>query len=147
MDHVVRHVAPADSPTWLAMRSALYTGIAQDFHLAEMGLYATADDKACLVACRADGALLGFIELSLRNVVDGCLSSPVGYIEGIYVVAEHRGCGVSRSLFDAALDWCRDHGCTEIATDAELENESAQRFHRHLGFEETYRVVQFRKSL
>ena len=59
----------------------------------------------------------------------------------------HRGCGVSRQLLQHGEQWCRSKGCTEIATDAELDNTAAQRFHEHMGFEETFRVVEYRKSL
>jgi ribosomal protein S18 acetylase RimI-like enzyme len=34
-----------------------------------------------------------------------------------------------------------------MATDAEMENEDAQQFWSDLGFEETWRIVQYRKSL
>jgi aminoglycoside 6'-N-acetyltransferase I len=87
------------------------------------------------------------IEVSLRNVVDGCLTSPVGYIEGVYIDPTQRGAGLSRRLLQYAEEWCRSMGCTEIATDAEFENEEAQRFHEHMGFEETYRIVEYRKKL
>lgn len=87
------------------------------------------------------------IEVSLRNVVDGCPTSPVGYVEGIYIDPEHRGSGLARQLLEQAEDWCRSKGCTEIATDAELDNQDAQRFHERMGFEETYRIVEYRKKL
>ncbi len=113
-----------------------------------MRWYATAPDKACWLAwTEASATPVGFIEASLRNVVDGCLSSPVGYIEGIYVVPPCRGRGAGRSLLAAAAAWCRERGCTELATDALADDESAQRFHRRMGFTETYRVVQFKKPI
>ena len=58
-----------------------------------------------------------------------------------------RGNGISRLLLRHAEEWCRTNGCREIATDAELDNEKAQQFHRRMGFVETYRIVEFRKSL
>ncbi len=54
---------------------------------------------------------------------------------------------LSRRLMTRAEDWCRSKGCKELATDAELENQQAQRFHRHMGFQETYRIVEFKKEL
>ena len=65
------------------------------------------------------------IEVSLRNVVDGCLTSPVGYIEGIVVLPSHRSRGVAKELLEVGEDWCRARGCTEIATDAGLDNVTA----------------------
>lgn len=37
------------------------------------------------------GEVIGFIDLSLRHdYVEGCSTTPVGYIEGLYVRPEHR---------------------------------------------------------
>lgn len=105
------------------------------------------DTKECFLGVTESGDVRGLVEVSLRTVVDGCLTSPVGYIEGIYVDPESRGCGMSRRLLERAEAWCRRRGCTEIGTDAELDNEAAQRFHEHMGFEETYRIVEYRKPL
>ena len=68
-------------------------------------------------------------------------------MEGIYVRPDHRGGGGGKMLLDAAEDWARAKGCTEFACDSLLENVAAQKFHRHMGFEETGRVVQFAKKL
>jgi aminoglycoside 6'-N-acetyltransferase I len=68
-------------------------------------------------------------------------------VEGIYVVPATRGTGVARRLMSAAEDWCRAHDCREMATDAELDNLAAQKFHRSMGFSESYRIVEFRKDL
>lgn len=125
----------------------MYTGLDRAFHQQEMEIYFRDPDKTCLVACTGEGTVCGIIELSLRNVVDGCRTSPVGYIEGIYVEPAHRRQGVARLLMEHAVAWCRTHGCRELATDAELDDEAAQRFHRHMGFEETYRIVEYRKPI
>ena len=43
------------------------------------------------VAEGSDGTLVGFLEVDLRSHADGCNpSQPVGYIEGWYVVEDHR---------------------------------------------------------
>lgn len=132
---------------WLRLREAVYTGIDQTFHEQEMELFLNDETKECFLAIADSGKTCGMVEVSLRNVVDGCLTSPVGYIEGIFVDADHRGKGVARNLLEQAESWCRSKGCTEIATDAELDNTAAQQFHARMGFEETYRIVEFRKSL
>jgi len=132
---------------WLRLRESVYTGIDRQFHQHEMELILGDSDKEVLLAVTTDGEVPGMIEVSLRNVVDGCLTSPVGYIEGIYVDSAYRGAGLSRQLLRHAEAWCRTKGCAEIATDAELDNETAQRFHEHMGFSETYRIVEYRKRL
>lgn len=145
-DLAVRPVAAGDHARWLAMRQALFDDLDDAYHTAEMALYASASDKTCLLA-EAGGQCVAFAELSLRNVVDGCLSSPVGYVEGIFVVPEARGRGVSRALMAHAVAWFKEHGCSEMATDTLAGDTAAQEFHRRMGFAETYRIVQFRQPL
>ena len=43
--------------------------------------------------------------------------------------------------------WAQAQGCDELASDALLDNETSQAMHRALGFEETERVVFFRKLI
>jgi len=118
-----------------------------DFHNKEMALILQASDQTCFIIFNEKDEHIGFIELSLRNIVDECLSSPVGYIEGIYLTSCHRGLGLGRQLVEFAADWFKSKGCTEMATDAEIDNVDAQRFHQHVGFTETSRIVEYKKSL
>ena len=54
------------------------------------------------VAEGTDG-LVGFVEVDLRSHADGCNpSTPVGYIEGWYVVEQHRLQGLGRKLLAKA---------------------------------------------
>ena len=137
-----------DFQEWLAMRQALYTGLDEGFHRREMeSIFASREMSCFMAASEARDGRIGMIELSLRNVVDGCTSSPVGYIEGLYVKPEFRGRGYGRELVAFAASWFVARGCQEMATDAELENLSAQSFFRDNGFAETWRIVEFKKSL
>lgn len=94
------------------------------------------------------GEVVGFAEVSLRrDYVNGCETSPVAFLEGIYVRPGQRRRGVGSALVAAAGQWGRERGCSEFASDALLANESSLRFHRAAGFDETERVVYFRKAL
>jgi aminoglycoside 6'-N-acetyltransferase I len=75
------------------------------------------------------------------------VSSPVGYLEGWYVRPEFRGRGVGRQLVEAAEDWARARGCTEMGSDTDLGNTQSEAAHRRLGFEIAARVTAFRKHL
>ena len=105
------------------------------------------NDAAVFVACRADGTLAGFVEVGSRSYGEGCATSPVAYIEGWYVDPDVRLQGVGRALFDAAETWAREQGYQEIASDARLDNVDSHRAHHHLGYQETDRVVVFRKTI
>ena len=136
-----------DTATWRAMREDLYSEIPPEYHEAEMALMLASDDRACLLVLDPNDAAVGFIEVSLRNVVDGCFGGPVGYIEGIYLVPDWRGLGLGPAMIEAAATWFRAQGCRDMATDAEIDNEDAQQFWSEIGFEETWRVVQYHKTL
>jgi aminoglycoside 6'-N-acetyltransferase I len=92
--------------------------------------------------------LLGLAEVSVRtDFVNGCEHRPVLFLEGIFTRPQHRGRGVARALCEAAGDWGREHGCREFASDVYLDDEQSLGAHRRLGFDETERVVYFRKPL
>ncbi len=101
-----------------------------------------------LVAETSDGELAGFLEVDLRSHADGCNPlRPVGFIEGWYVVENHRNKGVGRRLLAAAEDWARSQGCLEMASDTWVDNEVSQRVHEVLGYEVVDRCVHYRKTL
>ncbi len=89
---------------------------------------------------------MGLVEVSLRPYAEGCETSPVGYLEGLYVRPVFRRRGIARLLVREAEAWARAQGCREMASDAELTNLLGQEVHRRLGYEEP-RLVCFRKSL
>ncbi|MCB0608352.1 MAG: GNAT family N-acetyltransferase [Lewinella sp.] len=113
-------------------------------------LMAMIDDKkfTCFLYKSEDGTYAGFIEMSLRkDYVEGMTSSPVAYVEGIYVVESKRKTGVARALLAAGEQWGRERGCSEIASDAEIGNEQSIAFHKQIGFIEMNRVVCFIKDI
>ena len=147
MDYRIEQASQENSSAWLQLRERIYTSVDRDFHCQEMKIFVADDDKECFLVFAPSGQACAMIEVTLRNIVDGCLTSPVGYIEGIYVAQEHRGKGLSRRLMRTAEQWFRDKGCREIATDSEIHDVEAQQFQRHMGFTETFRIVEFRKTL
>jgi GNAT superfamily N-acetyltransferase len=86
----------------------------------------------------------------LRNRVDyvnGTNSSPVVFLEGLYVEPAARRNGVARALVGGVEDWALAERCSELASDSQLENVVAHAVHRALGFEEMERVVYFRRAV
>ncbi|WP_160684847.1 aminoglycoside 6'-N-acetyltransferase [Clostridium sp. C2-6-12] len=91
---------------------------------------------------------VGFAQCSLRNdYVEGTKSSPVGYLEGIYVDANHRKRGVGKQLLTQCEEWAKSKGCIEFASDCELNNTESLKFHLQIGFEEANRIICFKKKL
>ena len=125
------------------MRQDVYSSLDDEFHEKEMEQIFVREDWFCYFLTDESNKILGLVELSSRNIADGCLSNPVAYLEGLYLKKEHREKGLGKEAVRVILSWCRDRGYTELATDSELTNLSAQKFFKAIGFQETYRVVQF----
>jgi aminoglycoside 6'-N-acetyltransferase I len=100
-----------------------------------------------LVIDAGAGRLAGFIELALRDGVDGAARETTAFVEGWYVERRLRGAGWGRKLVVAAGRWARARGMKELASDAETWNRRAIAAHRAVGFRETFRVVQFLKRV
>jgi aminoglycoside 6'-N-acetyltransferase I len=105
------------------------------------------DGETVLVWDDGDGALGGFISLTVRPWANGCERSPVPFVEGWYVVASSRRRGAGRELMAAAEDWARAEGFDELGSDVLLDNAASLQAHRHVGFQPTEQVQYFRKDL
>ncbi len=91
---------------------------------------------------------IGFAQCQLRHdYVEGTESSPVGYLEGIYVAEGFRKNGIAKTLLAACEGWAKGKGCTEFASDCELDNVQSLQFHLHMGFGEANRIICFTKKL
>jgi aminoglycoside 6'-N-acetyltransferase I len=152
----IRHVEPADTATWVRLRAALWPEDSVDEHAAEVAAFFArppggpgAMPEAVFVAIVAapDATLVGFAEVSRRAYAEGCKTSPVGFLEGWYVVPAYRRQGVGRALVLAAEAWARSIGCSEFASDALADNVGSAAAHRALGFEEVEVIRCFRKAL
>lgn len=106
------------------------------------------DSEAVVYLKYADEKAVGFAHCQLRNdYVEGTDSSPVGYLEGIYVSETYRRQGIARELVRACEDFAARNGCTEIASDCEIDNDDSAAMHLKLGFTEAGRIIHFKKTL
>lgn len=95
-----------------------------------------------------DGQVTGFAQCQLRHdYVEGTDSSPVGYLEGIFVEQEYRHRGYAKKLLSECEAWAKEKGCTEFASDCELDNDTSLAFHLKMGFSEANRIICFTKLL
>ena len=91
---------------------------------------------------------IGFAQCQLRNdYVEGTETSPVGYLEGIYIKEEYRHKGYAKELLSECEKWAQEKGCKEFASDCEIDNADSFGFHMALGFEEANRIICFTKKL
>jgi aminoglycoside 6'-N-acetyltransferase I len=152
----IRHAEPSDLDRWSDLRVALWPGEPAAALAAEAARFFANPQhgpgtmpEAVLVATAgvSPPLVVGFAEVSRRAYAEGCETSPVGFLEGWYVVPNRRRQGVGRALVTAAEQWAMAVGCTEFASDALAENIESTAAHRALGFEEVEVIRCFRKPL
>ena len=106
------------------------------------------NENAKIFLCYDEATLIGFAHCQLRyDYVEGTFSSPVGYLEGIYISEEYRRRGYAKQLVDKCCEWARRMGCEEFASDCEVENVQSALFHKAMDFNEINRLICFTKKL
>lgn len=101
-----------------------------------------------IVVSIIDNTIIGFAHCSLRfDYVEGTASSPVGYLEGIYVLEAYRNMHHAKKMIEACEKWAKQKGCNEFASDCELNNTNSELFHKALNFKETNRIICFAKKI
>ena len=105
-------------------------------------------EECALFLLWEEGIPAGFAQCQLRHdYVEGTETSPVGYLEGVYVEPAFRRKGFGAALVAACEAWAKSVGCTEFASDCELTNSRSLAFHLKIGFCEANRIVCFTKNL
>ena len=143
----IEKCGPDQVAEWVVLRCALWPDEDHEVMAREAPVMLAQPDGLVLLALEGD-VVAGFAEAAIRrDYVNGCETSPVAFVEGIYVVPDQRGRGVARALITAVEDWALEQGLKELASDALLDNARSHAMHQALGFAETERVVYFRKVL
>ena len=142
---MIRALRPTDRNELLRMRRALWPDSTES-EVDDL-IAGRAPRVEVLVAEREEGGLGGFAEFGSRRYAEGCVTSPVAYLEGIWVDPDVRRGGIARSLVEKVRTWARDRDFTELGSDSDLGNEASQAFHAAAGFAEVGRIVCFRASL
>ena len=138
---------PSDAAVLAALAVRLWEGHALSELEQEFAQLLKNPDAACFIKY-TDSQPIGFAQCQLRrDYVEGTNSSPVGYLEGIFVLAEHRHRGYARELVSYCENWARNMQCLEFASDCEIDNDLSLHFHLAMGFEEANRIICFKKSL
>jgi aminoglycoside 6'-N-acetyltransferase I len=145
---LIRPATLSDAPLWASMRLALWPENHLEGLQSELkGMLETGKFHAWL-AFEAEGArALGFAEVYIRDFANGCESQPLPFLEGIWVEPSVRRQGLGRQLIQTIQAWSLAQGFRELGSDAELHNSLSHQAHAGWGFEETERVVYFRKKL
>jgi aminoglycoside 6'-N-acetyltransferase I len=150
MDNAIKieTCAGADVADWVALRHALWPQDSLEELTRQAQEVMDRKGRAVTFLARAETRVIGFAEATLRqDWVNGCATSPVVFLEGLYVVPACRRRGAARLLCQAVEHWARELGCSEVGSDTYLDYVESQRMHEALGFEEMERVVCYRKVI
>ena len=143
----IRKAIHQDNPTASILACELWPDNIPENMEPELSALIFHRDAAVFLAEEGSTAI-GFAQCQLRHdYVEGTDTSPVGYLEGIYVRPEYRRKGIAKALLAACEAWAREQGCQEFASDCELTNYDSFRFHLALGFLEANRIICFTKKL
>jgi len=137
-------VTDATANEWVVLRHELWPEHATDELREQAGELLGRESAVAFLLRDERGAPIAMAEATLRHdYVNGCSTSPVAFLEGIYVRQAFRRQGAARQLCRAVEAWAKEHGCREFASDAQIDNEVSHRMHQALGFEERERVVYY----
>lgn len=144
---MIYQVQKKDIPAAAGMAALLFEGSPEEELVRELDALIASGTCAVFLASE-DGRLTGFAQCQLRHdYVEGTHSSPVGYLEGIFVRPEYRHQGRARALLAACQQWAKEQGCTEFASDCGLDNHGSLAFHLKTGFMEANRIICFTKKI
>ena len=105
-------------------------------------------NEVYIVLKYVDALPIGFAQCQIRNdYVEGTETTPVGYLEGIYIKPNFRKCGYAKQLLKECEKWATLKGCKEFASDCQLDNLESFKFHLSSGFTEANRIICFTKKL
>ena len=94
---------------------------------------ASPERYVAFVAHASPGPSAGFVEAAVRTgYVNGTGSSPVAFLEGVYVAPDARNTDIARALVSEVERWAVSVGCKDFAADAFVENLHRYIFHRAL---------------
>jgi len=143
----VREMGASDRTIWAQLRSELWPDHPEGEHVQWVDQILTGTNYRGFVAEADDGLILGFAEVAIRPYANGCDTRPVPFLEGIFVRQKHRRHGVAAQLVAFIEAYLVAQGFREIGSDAHLDNVTSHAAHKAWGFQETERVVYFRKLL
>ena len=144
---MIRKATKHDVTVLAGLAICLWEGHSIEELQAEFADLVRSDEAACFLADMNDTPV-GFAQCQKRHdYVEGTTTSPVGYLEGIFVREAFRNQGIARQLLETCERWAKARGCREFASDCGLENDASLRFHLRMGFEEVNRIICFTKTL
>jgi len=101
-------------------------------------------EHAILVACLADGTVVGWVHVFLALRVE---SDPFAEIGGFVVKKEFRRQGIGRCLLAAVKEWVIQSGIAKLRVRCRSDRVDTHTFYKQLGFSKSKQQHVFDKSL
>lgn len=147
MEYIIREAIKKDLQEWLRLGLKLWPEETED-ELRKIFLDILSSEREKAFICKNVNEYIGFINVSIRSdYVEGSNSTPVGYIEGIYVEQNYRNKGIANRLMLAGEKWAKEKGCKQMGSDIEYDNTVSYDFHKRVGFDEAGRIICFIKDI
>jgi len=146
MEISIREMGAMDRMIWAEMYGHLYPNHKTTSFLVEIDRILRAENRMAFIA-EYDGQHVGFAEYAERPYANGCVSQPIPFLEGIWVHETYRRRGVAGILLAHVEGFAQSRGYSELGSDVDLANHTSHAAHTTWGFEETERVVFYRKTL
>lgn len=143
----IQQATMEQAPLAATLACALWPAHSVDAFTTDMQQFIQSEDATIMLAF-VEKEAVGFAQCQLRyDYVEGTNSSPVGYLEGVYVAPAFRTQHIARHLIEACEAWAKEKGCAQFASDCDLENTVSYDVHMRLGFTEANRIICFTKPL
>lgn len=144
---MVRKAGNGDAEILAELAALLWSGSSVSELRAEFSENISEDNARFFIKYEGD-IPVGFAECRLRHdYVEGTQTTPVGYLEGIFIKDGYRRRGYARELLAECEEWARQNGCREFASDCETDNINSCGFHNAMNFSEANRIICFVKTL
>jgi aminoglycoside 6'-N-acetyltransferase I len=143
----IRTMDQRDRGVWLQMRGELWPEEPMLQHASAIEDVLQDEQAWGFIAENAAGTAVGFAEVSIRKAANGCATSPVPFLEGIWVRDVDRRQRIGAWLIRHVETFLADLGYRELGSDTLIDNLASQHAHIGWGFVETERVVYYRKEL
>lgn len=105
---MIKRCTLLDHNGWLPLRIALWPDSAPNNDHDKQTLLSTPERYLVLIFVDEESNALGFTEASIRtDYVNGTNSSPVAFLEGLYVQPASRGEGIARQLVARIQQWAK----------------------------------------
>ena len=132
---------------WVNLGMMLFPGSSFDEELDLHKKILAAENHVGLLY-QKDSQYVGFMYLSIRNdYVNGTNTSPVAFVEAIYVLPDYRQQGIGKEFIEYAGKYAKQKGISQLASDCFIDNNLSENFHKSCGFIEKERVICFVKNI